>query len=150
MAAKTVEVKGGLKFGIALDAIAQKITKGGALKVGFLAGATYPDGTAVAQVAFWNEFGTVRAPSRPFFRTTIAKESPEWGDKLAKAVVYYNYDGAAALRALGQSMRDDLEASIIRWSTPPNAPRTIARKGFNKPLVHTGDMAKAPDFELTE
>ena len=29
----------------------------GSVDVGFMSGATYPDGTSVAQVAFWNEFG---------------------------------------------------------------------------------------------
>lgn len=148
-------------MGLALQSIADKLVRGGALKVGFLAGATYPVAIAsggkkakpalpVAQVAFWNEFGTSRAPARPFFRTTIAKESAAWGDKLSKALVYYNYDGALALRALGQSMRDDLEATIQRWDSPRNADSTIARKGFNKPLIHNSIMVRAPDFELVE
>jgi hypothetical protein len=102
----------------------------------------------VAQVAFWNEFGTVRAPSRPFFRTTIAQQSGKWGDHLGKAVVAYDYDGPTALRALGQEMRDDIEASIQRWTDPPNAEATIARKGFDKPLVHTAVMVRSPDYEI--
>lgn len=136
-----------------MQSIAQKVEKGGVLRVGFLEGATYPatkskPGLHVAQVAFWNEFGTSRAPPRPFFRTTIAKESATWGDNLGKAVVFYKYDGELALRAVGQAMRDDVEASIQRWTTPPNAPSTIARKGFDKPLIHTAVMLRSPDFEV--
>lgn len=123
------------------------------MRVGFLESATYPGAKGkpalhVAQVAFWNEFGTVRAPPRPFFRTTIAKESATWGENLGKAVAYYNYDGELALRAVGQAMRDDVEASIQRWTTPPNAPYTIAKKGFDKPLIHTAGMLRSPDFEV--
>lgn len=149
------ELKGGDKLDAAIKAIATKVEKGGTLRVGFLEGATYPaekgkPALHVAQVAFWDEFGTVRAPSRPFFRTTIAKESPTWGENLSKAVVHYGYNGELALRAVGQAMRDDVEASIQRWTTPPNTPSTIARKGFNKPLVHTAVMLRSPDFEVVK
>lgn len=123
--------------------------------MGFLEGATYPatgdkPALPVAQVAFWNEFGTKRAPPRPFFRSTISQESKTWGDKLSKAIVYYKYDGEAALRAVGLAMKDDITASIQRWTTPPNAESTVRRKGFQKPLVDTGVMARSPDFEVTK
>lgn len=158
---KTLDTK---KLQIALDAIAKKAESGGTLRVGFLEGATYPAKApskasagaknapplSVAQVAFWNEFGTSRAPSRPFFRTTIAQESKRWGETLALGLKYRNYDGEQALRDVGQVMRDDVEASIQRWSTPGNASSTIARKGFDDPLVHTSVMARTPDFELTK
>jgi hypothetical protein len=161
-------LSGGKKLALAIKSIADKVEKGGVLRVGFLEGATYPAGDnsaflkavgskakptptpsiSVAQVAFWNEFGTVRAPARPFFRTTIAKESGTWGENLGKAVAYYKYDGELALRALGQAMRDDVEASIQRWATPGNAPLTIKIKGFDKPLMHTAVMLRSPDFEV--
>lgn len=152
MAVKST-LSGGKKLDLAIQSIAQKVEKGGVLRVGFLEGATYPatkkgPGLSVAQVAFWNEFGTVRAPPRPFFRTTIAKESGTWGENLGKAVVFYKYNGELALRAVGQAMRDDVEASIQRWTTPPNAPSTIAKKGFDKPLIHTAVMLRSPDFEV--
>jgi hypothetical protein len=161
VAAKVVEVQGGKKLALALQSIEAKITRGGVLRVGFLEDAKYPAarvprGTKqppalpVAQVAFWNEFGTKRAPARPFFRTTVARESKKWGEQLGKAIVFYQYDGEKALRALGQSMRDDIEASIQRWTSPPNAEYTIRRKGFDKPLVHTGTMSRAPDFEIAK
>ena len=90
----------------------------------------------------------MRIPPRPAFRTTIEKQSPEWGDRLGKALVATDYDGERSLRLLGQSMRDDLESSIAQWSTPENAPSTIARKGFNDPLVDKGDMQRAPAYEV--
>jgi hypothetical protein len=163
---KTLDTK---KLQIALQAIEHKVTQGGVLRVGFLEDAKYPakapskkfSGKAspgpksapplsVAQVAFWNEFGTRRAPSRPFFRTTIAQESKKWGDHLGMALKHYNDNGELALRAVGQEMRDDVEAQIQRWTTPGNAPYTIRRKGFDKPLVHTSVMVRAPDFEIVK
>jgi len=148
------DVLGGKKLALALKSIEDKITNGGVLRVGFLETSTYPAGAKgevlhVAQVAFWNEFGTVRAPARPFFRTTITQQAKTWGDKLVAAVKATNYDGKQALGLLGQSMRDDIENAIAQWATPPNAPSTIARKGFDKPLIDTGSMQRAVDYEVS-
>lgn len=148
MASKN-RVIGGKKLTLALKAIEHRITNAGVLRMGFLEGSKDPTGMPNAQKAFFNEFGTVRIPARPAFRTTIAKQSKTWGDKLGKAVIATNYDGAKALALLGQSMRDDLENSIAQWSSPPNAPATIRQKGFDKPLVNKGDMQRAPDYQVT-
>jgi len=162
------KVVGGKKLAIALGAIEKKITSGGVLRMGFLEGARYPERTnarflkavgskatpkvvpsiPIAQAAFWNEYGTTRAPARPAFRTTIAHKSKEWGSKLGKAVIAMNYDGRKALALLGQDMRDDLENAITQWSSPANAPLTVKIKGFDKPLVDSGDMQRAPDYEV--
>ena len=72
---------------------------GGNVQIGFLANgplSTYPDGTPVATVAFWNEFGhggESPSPPRPFFRTMIAKESPSWPDMLVEVTKLTNFDG---------------------------------------------------------
>lgn len=143
-------LSGGDKLQAALLKIADRME--GSLKVGFLAGATYPDevGTPVAQVAFWNEYGTSRSPARPFFRTMIANESDGWAELVANAAKYYNYDGDKALAAVGERIRDQLQESIRRWDTPPNAPYTVDVKGFNKPLIHTGHMLNSVDYTVEE
>jgi hypothetical protein len=141
------------KLALALEAIAHKVTTGGTLRMGFLEGAKYvgeDEGLPIAQVAFWNEFGTIRAPARPAFRTTIADRSGAWGKGLGASIVAHDYDGEAALKDLGQAMRDDLESSIATWSTPPNAPSTIAKKGFNDPLIDSGQMQRAPAYEIVK
>ncbi len=149
---------GGGKIGPALQATVDKIGSGNAVKVGFLEGvrysATHPiRGTArkpllVALVAFWQEFGTVRAPARPFFRTTIAKKSSEWGTILSKALVYYKMDSRKALAALGTVMQSDIRSAIVNWSTPPNAPRTVKIKGFNDPLIDDGTMQRVVNYKV--
>lgn len=50
-------VSGGLKLEAALKRIAKKLSTASNVKVGFLEGATYPDGTPIAYVASINEFG---------------------------------------------------------------------------------------------
>lgn len=137
---------GGDKLERDLRKIAERMS--GSVNVGFLAGATYPDGQKVAQVAFWNEFGTTRSPARPFFRTMITAESPGWGALMGKAAGHYQYDSAAVLQFMGVKISEQLQQSIVGWQDPPNAPATIAAKGFNKPLIHTSHMQNSVDFEV--
>lgn len=116
-----------------LTDIAKKMG-GGKVKVGFLEGATYPNGTPVAAVAAWDEFGhggNFPAPPRPFFRTMIAKESPNWPQKMAYLAKFYGYDGTRVLNAMGEDIAGALRQSIIETNAPPLSPTTlILRKRF--------------------
>ena len=125
-----------------LDKFRAKITST-ELEVGFMEKAKYPDGTYVAQVAFDNEFGTKEIPSRPFFRTMISKESPTWGKTLTGFLHFTHYDVEKSMNNLGEDVMGALTQSIRDWQTPPNSPKTIERKGFNKPLIDTSHMIKS-------
>lgn len=143
-------VSGGKKISTVLADIGNKMR--GSVNVGFLAGATYPeDGTPVAQVAFWNEFGTATGtPARPFFRTMVQNESPGWGLLIARAAKHYNYNASTVLQFMGVKISEQLQQSIVGWDTPPNAESTAAEKGFNNPLIRTGHMQNSVDFEVNE
>jgi hypothetical protein len=119
------------------------------VQVGFLETAEYPDGLKIAQVAFWNEFGTVNQVPRPFFRRMIAEESKHWGDDVAKAMKALNYDAASAFASIGESIKDALVVSINEFSSPALRPSTIKRKGFSKPLIDTGKMRDAVAYRVT-
>lgn len=129
---------------------------GGQVSVGFMEGATYPDGTPVAAVAFWNEFGKpVHSGNgdysqlpRPFFRQMIAKESPGWGHKMAKLAKATDYNGPRVLALMGEDIAAALDQSITDFTSPPLAPSTVAAKGFEKPLIDTGDMKRAISYEV--
>lgn len=100
----------------------------GSVNVGFMSGATYPDGTPVAQVAFWNEFGhggRFPAPPRPFFRNMISEKSPEWPVRLGNALKYFEGDGNKALAGMGEAMSDDLRESIIKTNEPALSETTL-------------------------
>lgn len=141
-------LSGGKKISKALSAIAEKMS--GSVNVGFLDGATYPDGTKVAQVAFWNEYGTTNTEARPFFRTMIAVESFAWGGLMAKAAKHYGYDGKMVLTFMGEKISEELQQSIAGWRYPGNKPSTIAQKGFDKPLVDTAHMQNSTGYEVNE
>ncbi len=143
----TKALRGSDKVMKALDDIARRMNAG-TLSVGFMEGATYPDGLSVPTVAFWNEFGTIRSPPRPFFRQMIAKESPKWPKKMAKAAEITNFDGAKVLALMGEDIKGALQHSINTFTVPGNAPSTIARKGFDKPLIDTAHMLNSITYKV--
>jgi len=120
---------------------------GGQVSVGFMAGATYPDGTPVAAVAFWNEYGA-SGPPRPFFRQMIAKESPSWAYKMAKLAKATDYNGPQVLGMMGEDIKGALQQSINEFATPALAPDTVKAKGFSKPLIDTGHMLNSVTYEV--
>lgn len=146
MADLSLTLSGGGALEKKLAEIAGRLSNGGKVKVGFLEGATYPDGTSVATVAFFNEFGTSRAPPRPFFRRMIAAKSPSWGASMAEAAKASGYDSARTLAIMGEGIKDQLVRSIVELTSPPLAPSTVSRKGFDKPLIDTGVMQRAPAY----
>ena len=100
--------------------------------VGFLGRERYPDGPLVAQVALTQERGTDTIPARPFMSASA--------DLYAQGQVSGTPDevGEEAVRI----MQDVIEV----WTSPPNAPLTIQRKGFDNPLIHTRRMKNAVSY----
>ncbi len=101
----------------------------------------------VATVAYWNNFGTTRAPARPFFTNMIEQKSPSWSADLALAVLKTGYDSHKALNLMGVRINDQLVQSIVDWPAD-NAPLTVAIKGFNKGLIDRGIMQRSTGYEV--
>jgi len=107
----------------------------------------------ISQVAFWNEYGTSRIPSRPFMRSTIDAKGGAfrqltkslWGD-----VLTLKKTTETALGALGTRIAIEIQGQIlnsIAWAAP-NAPSTTLRKSFNRgwttrPLIASGTLLRA-------
>lgn len=118
------------------------------LRVGFIDEATYPDGTPVAQVAFWDEYGTENSPPRPFFRETIKENQAEWVKSVGNLAK--NGDTDKALGLLGEQITGQIVQAITTFDDPPNAESTIKKKGFNAPLRDTMKMARSVGYEVSE
>ena len=122
---------------------------GGSVEIGFMEGAVYGDGTPVASVAFWNEFGhegQFPSPPRPFFRTMIAKESPSWPAKMAALLKSTGFDGPRVLTIMGDDISHALEDSIEALTQPElSAVTLMLRKRFgNQPHnIRLGDVFSA-------
>ena len=91
---------------------------------------------------------TITIPPRPYFRSMIARESKHWGDDLARNLKTKNYDAHQALNLTGADIAGQLQESIITFSSPPNAPSTIAKKGVDNPLIDSGNMLNSVDWEV--
>lgn len=143
-------MRGGEGVARVLREIGENISKAATLRVGFLEGATYPDGRSVAMVASIQEFGAPRAgiPPRPFFRNMIAAKSPEWPEAIGALLKANNYDLAATYAKAGEAIAGQLRQSIVDTNSPALAESTVRRKGFSKPLVDTGHMLNSVDYEV--
>lgn len=119
------------------------------VRVGVLENATYPDGTPVAMVAFWNEYGTRTSPVRAFFRTTVSENKKNWVLSVQNLMKMHN-DPKQVMGLIGVHMQEQIVQSINTWNDPPNAPYTIAKKGFDKPLVETGLLMRSIKSEVGE
>ena len=154
----TVKRTGGKK----LQRLLREAGKGGVsgVKVGFFSTAKYQDGTPVAAVAAWNEFGTKTIPERPFFRNALAEMEDgianviKAGIDPKKMVVDEQLADRVGLYAAAQ-----VQESITALRDPPNAPETIARKrkklhgkkgvgGGENPLIDTGFMHDSVTWQV--
>ena len=145
-------MSGGDKLMSILNRINQRLAQSGSgpeVRVGFLEGATYPDGKSVAMIAAIQEFGGGHVPPRPFFRNMIKAKAPTWGDSIGKMLRAASYDGAKTMGRMGELIKGQLQQSIVDLTSPPLAPATVARKGFEKPLVDTGNMLNSVDYEVS-
>lgn len=154
--AKKSQIKAGGKLNAALLRI--NGIKNTSMKVGILNGATNPDtGELIAPYAAANEFGTRNTPARPFFRNTIAKKDDEWAGKFGALLSMQPVSPDSlrkALSGLGGVMVADIQEEIETGTFAPLAPSTVARKKKKgiadpeKPLVETGAMQRAIDYEI--
>ena len=142
-------MRGGDKFRQKLAELAAR-SETAKVRVGIIEQADYEDGQSVAQVAFWNEYGTAHIPPRPFFRNTIAEHKNKWPQQAAALMKANGGDVHQALELMGEGVKGQIVATIQAFREPKNADSTIRKKGFDDPLIHTGDMWRSIDYEVTE
>lgn len=151
-------VKGGAALKKLLAEAREKGAEDLLLRVGFLEGSTHTSKSEsgkivpTAQVAAWNEYGDPergRVP-RPFFRNMVREKSPRWGNGLANLIKLNQGDLHAAMAMMGEGIAGQLRHSINEFTDPPLKQATVKAKGFSKPLIDTGEMLRAVDYELLE
>lgn len=138
-----------------LDKVARELSNK-QLKVGFIDGATYPDGTKVSQVAFENEYGVPekRQPARPFFRNAIADHQQEWQDAIGRGI-RAGYPVNVVLEQIGALAASDVYTSITQLVDPPLSMRTIRERQergnmSTKPLEDTKVMINSVSYEVKD
>lgn len=134
-------ISGGDKLTARLKELSAGLKKGASVQVGFLEGATYPDGTSVPMVAAIQEFGTSKIPPRPYFRTMIAAKSGGWGDAAAQNLKATDFDAEKTLALVGEGIKGQLQQSIAELTSPPLSPVTLMLRKMradNPSLIVTG------------
>ena len=125
----TVKRTGGKK----LQRLLREAGKGGVsgVKVGFFSTAKYEDGTPVAAVAAWNEFGTKTIPERPFFRRALA-EVGRTGSPISSAACGHRHQedgGGRQARRKSRRVRGRPGAGVDHGAEGPGTRRwAVARK----------------------
>ena len=138
MAAKTILLSDAVAA--KLKEIAKKVH--GSVDIGFI-------DSDQAPIAFWNEFGhggRFPAPPRPFFRTMVAKDSPQWPKMMAQELKSSNFDGAHTLAYMGEEIEGALKQSIIDLTAPPLSKTTLrlrAKFGNNPQTIRARDVVQA-------
>lgn len=116
-------------------------------KVGWFETARYAKGQPVAYIATIHEFGYPAGgiPARPFMRPAVAEYGRSWMDAIGQAasmVVTGSISANDALEMVMLRAAGDV-AKMITALPPLTNPRTIARKGNAKALVHTGQLIQS-------
>lgn len=107
----------------------------------------------VAQVAYYNEFGTVHNPTRPFMEETFSDALTQRHiNKMMKAIFESALTNGRAvdrlLITLGDDVAELMKVQILNYPGS-NSPETIARKeGRNTPLRDTEFMMNSVKFEI--
>lgn len=127
------------------------------LVVGILAPEGQKDrgGVTNAQLGAIHEFGAPRAniPERSFLRRTFDERQAEYERSLRSAIGKVVDRGGSlrlALERLGARAAADVQNTIARGIPPPNAPRTVAKKGSSTPLIDTGQLRQSISYDVEE
>lgn len=128
-----------------------------------------PDGTdpEVVMRGVINEFGAPmkRIPARPWFSATIDANAKRYLDIMTDRFWKSFRDpdarktGNDIRQEVAEAIVNDLQTSILdkKWwpskTTPAalhNAEKTIAKKGFDHPLIETGELHDAISYEMDD
>lgn len=125
---------GGDKFNEFIEKAGRGSVRG--VDVGVFASAKYPNGTLVAAVAAWNEFGTSTIPERPALRN-----ANKANEKVLLKILRTKVDPKTMVVTprvaglLGSSLQGAMQQSIVSLSTPENTESTIRAKKSSNPLI---------------
>lgn len=118
------------------------------VRVGFQGDEKYEDGTTIAEVAAYNEFGSSDTPERPFMRQSFENHESELQAACDAANRLVSSGGSAdqALQQIGVVAKGLVQEEIVNGGFAPNAESTIRKKGSEQPLIDTGTMRQSVNF----
>jgi len=147
-------VTGGEEFKKKLAELLDRAGDNLALRIGFLEGSTCGENndSSAPNVAALLEYGTVNMPPRPFFQQMLDSKSGKWKNRIVNLAKRYKSDMGLTMRALGESIAQDLVMEIIAFDDPPDSAETIKRKGFKggaqATLQDSKNLLRAVSYEV--
>jgi phage gpG-like protein len=92
----------------------------------------------------------IEIPQRSFLRSTASENREMWLSTFIEAVANelpQNNISDAAER-VGAMMMGHVKKKLTDLKSPPNSPSTIRQKGSSNPLIDTGQLRRAIDYEV--
>lgn len=128
------------------------------VKLGALPG-VYENGEKISDVLAYNHFGTETIPPRPVLRMAAERLAAKFVKERLKAYMLNSLRNpkdakrleAVFLQSIGaQTVAEAKRIIESGGELSRNAPSTVAKKGYNKPLYETGELEKHISYEITE
>lgn len=116
------------------------------LEIGIIQDGTHKKGVSIFELANWLEFGTDRAPGWHYNNLAKEKAGKYVSKKILDMANLYLKEGEIGgyVTALGYTLVRDYIKNIEDIKIPHNSPATIAKKGFDDPLIETGEFKTKP------
>ena len=105
------------------------------VQVGFQGDQKYEDGTSIAEVAVYNEFGSSDTPERPFMRQSFENHEAELkaGCEAANRIVNSGGSAEQALQQLGAMAKGLVQDEIVNGDLPRTQNPPSRRKAPSSP-----------------
>jgi hypothetical protein len=107
------------------------------------------DGSAtLAEVGYYQEYGTRDIPARPWLSEGIKRADPA---KLLKQIAVDVVNGRPAQQALdraGVAAVGSIQEGFTAIAWQPNAASTIKAKGSSQPLIDTGRLRQSVSYKI--
>lgn len=104
----------------------------------------------LAEIAMWNELGTVNSPARPFMRQSV-DDNKSTINTFCRTQLQALTEGKTAkdiLKMVGALQVGLVKDKIRNGSFEPNAESTIKKKKSEKPLIDNADMRQSVNYVI--
>lgn len=111
------------------------------------------EGDDILEYATWNHYGTANIPKRPFVDLAADRNNnwQKYVDEALGNLIDKNTSLKIEAGKVGAIAVKDMKAIIEnKQILPMNAPKTIANKGFDHPLIETGALVDAIKYKIHE
>lgn len=114
------------------------------------AGKTEDGNVTLAEVGYYQEYGTRDIPARPWLSEGVQRADPA---KLLKQIAVDVVNGRPADQALqraGVAAVGAIQEGFTATTWTPNATSTIRAKGSSQPLIDTGRLRQSVSYKIVK